>query len=62
MLTPPLPQFAVAVLAALVAAASAITDPNMAPLIDEDLIQRVKDSGAEFVLPCDVCISCVWVC
>lgn len=41
-------MFAVAFLA-LVAAASALTNPNMAPLIDADLVQRVKDSGASFV-------------
>jgi cathepsin B len=33
-------------LAALLVAASALTDPNMAPLIDEALVNRVKNSDA----------------
>ncbi len=41
-------QFALAFVAALVAAVSAITNPDLAPLIDEDLVQRVKDSGASW--------------
>ncbi len=43
-------KFAVAFIA-LVAAASALTNPNMMPVIDEALIRAVKESGAEFVPP-----------
>jgi len=39
-------MFAVAVLAALVACAAAITNPNLAPVIDADLIRAIKESGA----------------
>jgi len=40
-------MFAVAFIA-LVAAASALTNPNMMPVIDEALIRAVKESGAEW--------------
>jgi cathepsin B len=38
----------VVALVALVAAVSAITNPNLAPLIDEELVRIVKESGASW--------------
>jgi len=35
-------------LVALVACASALINPDMSPLIDEDLVRRVKESGAQW--------------